>query len=100
MLDKLSNVESQYEGLMTRLGTAEVQADPAEYRRAAKALSDLEPLVQKYREYKAVSQDIAHTEELIEGGDPEMRDLALEELNQLNVQKERLSDQLKILLVP
>ena len=100
MFDKLVSVEGKYEELMASLGTTAVQSDANEYRKQAKALAEIEPLVQKYREYKATSQDIAHTEELIKGGDPEMRDLALEELNQLNVQKERLSDQLKILLVP
>ncbi|MDO8679099.1 MAG: peptide chain release factor 1 [Acidobacteriota bacterium] len=100
MFDKLVSVEGKYEELMASLGTTAVQSDANEYRKQAKALAEIEPLVQKYREYKAVSQEIAHTEELIKGGDPEMRDLALEELNDLNVQKVRLSDQLKILLVP
>ena len=67
MFDKLSTVESQYEELMTRLGTAEVQSDPAEYRKAAKQLSDLEPLVQKYREYKVVQKDIEGAEEIVRG---------------------------------
>ena len=49
MFDKLSTVESQYEDLMARLGTSEVQSDAAEYSRSAKALADLEPLVQKFR---------------------------------------------------
>ena len=100
MFDKLVSVEGKYEELMASLGTTAVQSDANEYRKQAKALAEIEPLVQKYREYRAVSQEIAHAEELIKGGDPEMRDLALEELNDLNVQKERLSDQLKILLVP
>ena len=100
MFDKLVSVEGKYEELMASLGTTAVQSDANEYRKQAKALAEIEPLVQKYREYRAVSQEIAHTEELIKGGDPEMRDLALEELQELNVQKERLSDQLKILLVP
>jgi peptide chain release factor 1 len=47
-----------------------------------------------------VVSEIANAEELLKGGDPEMQDLALEELNDLNVQKERVSDQLKMLLVP
>ena len=46
MFDKLSTVESRYDELMHRLGTSEMQSDPAEYRKAAKALSDMEPLVQ------------------------------------------------------
>ena len=76
MFDKLSTVESQYEDLATRLGTAEVQSDPTEYRKSAKKLADLEPLVQKYREYKAVQKDIEGAEELVRGSDPEMRELA------------------------
>src|SRR5262245_37069261 len=100
MFDKLSTVESRYDELMHRLGTSEVQSDPAEYRKAAKALSDMEPLVQKYREYKAVDQDIAGSEELARGSDAEMRALAEEELKSLYVRRETLLDEIKILLIP
>ena len=54
MFDKLLSVENKYDELMSKLGTVEVQADVAEYRRSAKTLSELEPLVQKFREYKSV----------------------------------------------
>ena len=100
MFDKLLNVENKYDELMTKLGTAEVQSDAAEYRRAAKTLSELEPLVQKFREYKAVEQDIKGAEELINGSDPDMRDLAREELKTLEVRREALLQDLKILLIP
>src|SRR5687768_6482055 len=90
MFDKLSTVESRYDELMHRLGTGEVQSDPVEFRKAAKALSDMEPLVQKYREYKAVDQDIAGSEELVRGSDPEMRELAEEELKTLFVKRDAL----------
>ena len=40
---------------MATLGTSTVQNDQAEYRKQAKALADLEPLVEKYREYKALA---------------------------------------------
>jgi len=100
MFDKLATIEGKYEELMASLGTQQVQSDANEYRKQAKALAEIEDLVQAYRQYKAVVRDIADNEELVKGGDPEMRDLALEELNDLNVRKERLSDQLKLLLVP
>jgi peptide chain release factor 1 len=100
MFDKLSTVESQYEDLMARLGTAEVQSDPAEYRKSAKTLSDIEPLVQKFREYKQVDRDIAGARELINGSDAEMRDLAQEELKELEERRERLLGELRILLIP
>ena len=100
MFDKLSTVESRYDELMHRLGTGEAQSDPVEFRKAAKALSDMEPLVQKYREYKAVDQDIAGSEELVRGSDPEMRELAEEELKTLYVKRDALLEEIKILLIP
>jgi peptide chain release factor 1 len=100
MFDKLAAVETRYEELTASLGTATVQNDPAEYRKQAKTLSDLEPLVEKYREYKAVAAEIAQAEELRKAGDPEMRDLAEEELSDLNMRHLRIVDELKILLIP
>jgi peptide chain release factor 1 len=100
MFDKLRSVEAKYEELMASLATQQVQSDANEYRKQAKALAEIQELVEKYREYKSVTGEIAHTEDLVKGTDPEMRDLALEELNDLNVQKERLSEQLKFLLIP
>jgi len=100
VFDKLAAVETRYEELMASLGTATVQNDPGEYRKQAKTLSDLEPLVEKYREYKAVAAEIAQAEELMKAGDPEMRDLAQEELSDLTMRQGRIVDELKILLIP
>ena len=100
MFDKLLNGESKYDELMTKLGTAEVQADAAEYRRSAKTLSELEPLVQKFREYKGVEEDIKGSEELVNGNDAEMRELAREELKTLESRRDTLLQELKILLIP
>jgi peptide chain release factor 1 len=100
VFDKLTTVENRYDELMMRLGTPEIQSDPAEYRKSAKALSELEPLVQKFREYKAVQQDLAGAEELVNGNDAEMRDLAREELKPLQAKRDALLHELKILLVP
>jgi peptide chain release factor 1 len=100
MFDKLAAEEQRYEKLMARLGTAEVQSDPAEYRRQAKALADVEPLVEKFREYKAVSNDLRGAEELASSGDADMRDLAREELKALSARRDGLLAELKILLIP
>ena len=100
MFDKLTTVESQYEDLVSRLGTVEVQSDQAEYRKAAKTLSELEPLVRKYREYKAVQKNIEDAEELARGTDADLRELAEQELKSLNDAKEALLAELRTLLVP
>jgi peptide chain release factor 1 len=100
MFDKLASEEARYEDLMQRLGTTELQSDPAEYRKHAKALSDLEPLVERFREYKTVVQTIAETEELAGAGDPDMKELAREELKSLTARRDALVADLKILLIP
>jgi peptide chain release factor 1 len=100
MFDKLAAVETQYEELTTRLGTVEVQSDAAEYRKSAKALSDIEPLVQKYREYKSIEKDITGARELAAGADADMRELAQEELKDLEARCEVIQQELKVLLIP
>src|ERR1041385_7748005 len=100
MFDKLLSVENKYDELMTKLGTAEVQSDAAVYRRSAKTLSELEPLVQKFRGYQAVDQDLKGAEELVNGPDADMRDLAREELKALEARRDALTQELKILLIP
>ena len=100
MLDKLSAIEAQYEELAARLGTADVQSDPIEYQKAAKALADLEPLVRTYGEYKAVLKGIEGSEELGRSGDAEMRELAQEELRDLHVKRDVILGHLRLLLVP
>jgi peptide chain release factor 1 len=100
MFDKLRSVESRYDELMAQLGTSEVQANPAEYRKAAKTLSEIEPLVQKFREYKQIELDIAGATELAHGADADMRDLAEDELKGLAERKAALDQELKILLIP
>lgn len=100
MFDKLDTVEAQYEELVTRLGTAEIQSDAAEYRKAAKVLSELEPLVRAYRDYRAVQKDIEGSEELVHGADADMRELAQEELEELRAKRETILGDLRMLLVP
>jgi peptide chain release factor 1 len=100
MFDKLAAVERQYEGIMQLLGSAEVQSDQSEYRKQAKALSDLEPLVERFREYKTLVRDIAQTEELASSADADMRELAQEELKSLVSRRDALVAELKTLLIP
>jgi len=100
MFDKLTATEQQYEELVQRLGSAELQADPGEYRKQSITLSEIEPLVLRFREYKAVVRSIAEAEEMIAGADPDMRDLAYEELKSLVAQREAVAADLRVLLVP
>ncbi|HEX3704723.1 MAG TPA: peptide chain release factor 1 [Vicinamibacterales bacterium] len=100
MFDKLTAEEKRYTELMHLLGTSEVQNDQAEYRKHAKALAEVEPLIERFREYKIVVDDLAQAEELAGGGDPDMRDLAREEVKALSARRDALLAEIKILLIP
>ena len=100
MFDKLAITEQQYEELMQLLGSAEVQSEPGEYRKHAKALSEIEPIVERFREYKTVTRDIAQTEEIAKASAGEMRELAQDELKSLIARRDVLVSELKALLVP
>ena len=100
MFDKLIAEENRYDELSRLLSTAEVQADPQEMRKHAKALAELEPLVEKYRAYKTVASEIEQAEEMLAGSDVDMRALAKEELKSLNASRDTMLAELKILLIP
>ncbi len=100
MLDKLNSVEARYAELMALLGDPGVQSDTNKYREHAKALAEIEPLVDKYREFKVVSQQLREAQELVRGGDAEMAALAREELKGLEPRHEALLGEMKILLLP
>ena len=100
MFDKLTAVERQYEALMQLLGSSDVQTDPSEYRKHAKTLSEIEPLVERFRDYKTLVRDIAQTEEVAASSDADMRQLAQEELKSLTARRDLLLGELKVLLVP
>jgi peptide chain release factor 1 len=98
MFDKLASVEAQYERLMAEMADPAVQADTTKFRTHSKALSEIQPLVEQFREYKEVVAQIVATEELMK--DPDMRELAQDELRSLEARRERLLAEMKVLLVP
>src|SRR5512138_2265756 len=100
MFDKLQTIERRYDELLTRLADPAVQSEPSEYRTVAKSLSDIEPLVEKYREYKNVTAEIAQANELLQSADREMQELAREELTALEARRDALLSEIKVLLVP
>ena len=100
MFDKLAATEHQYDELLHRLGSVELQSDQTEYRKQSKTLSEIEPMVERYREYKTVMHDLEQTQELVSAGDADMRELAQEELKGLQTRRDTLIADLKILLIP
>ena len=100
MFDKLSAIEERYENLMALVSDAAVQADPAEYRTYSKALADIQPLVETFREHRSALTEIAQVQELADSSEGDMRDLAHQELRTLEARRDTLLTAIKTLLVP
>jgi peptide chain release factor 1 len=100
MIDKLNAVEAKYNELTALLGDATVQADQTQYRTHAKALAEIEPVVERFHEYRRIVSQITQTDELARSDDEEMRLLAQEELPGLKEQAEALLSEIKVLLLP
>lgn len=101
MLEKLSALAEKYDTLTEQISDPEVIADQANWQKLMKAHADLEPVVSAYREYAAALAGIEDAKEMLaEEKDPEMRELAQAELDELKESAENLEQQLKILLLP
>ena len=100
MLEKLEAVESRYHQLSSLLADPGVQADPAQYRTHAKALAEIQPLVNAFRQYKAVVSELEQAEQLLKEEDADLRELAQEDVRRLEQRKEDLLAKMKLLLLP
>ena len=101
MFEKLNSVETRYDELMALVSDGAVQADPAEYRKHTKALSAIQPLVERFRQYKTVASEMSQARELANGEeDPEFQELAQQEIETLQVRETALLDEIRILLLP
>jgi peptide chain release factor 1 len=98
MLEKLASIETRYEQLAKDIADPTVQADSAKFRSYSKELSDIQVLVDRYREYKDVLAQIGTTQELLK--DPDMRELAQEEIESLQAKRDSLEAEIKVLLIP
>jgi peptide chain release factor 1 len=100
MFTKLEEVEKRFEQLEERLADPALAGRPQDFRALSKERSDLADLVETYRVHKQVIAEIADNRALLDDKDAELRGMAKEELSRLEVVRERLEAQLKLLLLP
>ena len=100
MLEKLEEVEGRFAKVEESLGDGEIVRDQAAYQKLAKEHSDLAPLIGKYRQLKTLNEAIRQNAELLEDPDPEMRDLARTEMQQLREQSTHVEEEIMVLLLP
>ncbi|MBV9670817.1 MAG: peptide chain release factor 1 [Acidobacteriales bacterium] len=101
MFERLEQIETKYKELTDALASGEIIADPGKYQKTAKAHSEIEPVVEKYREFRALQKGIADSRQMIaEESDPELRQMAHDELLQLEARMQQVESDLKLLLLP
>lgn len=98
MFDNLDAVEKNYEELTKKISDPEVISNQNEWRKMMKEQSDLEPIVQKYREYKNVQKELEEAKEML--NDKELKELAEEEMLAAKEKLPVLEEELKMLLIP
>ncbi|AOT70091.1 peptide chain release factor 1 [Geosporobacter ferrireducens] len=101
MFDKLEFIQDKYEDLSKKASDPEVISNQSEWQKYVKELSDLEPIVNKYKEYKSVKNGIQEAKGILsESNDEELREMAKMELGDLEDQIEQIESELKILMLP
>lgn len=98
MLEKLKELALRYEDLQAQLADPSVYGDAERLKTVNRELKDLAPVAEAYQAYRQAEADRAAAEELL--SDPEMRELAQEELTAAREEMERLRQELKLLLLP
>jgi len=100
MFDKLDQIEARYEDLGRQLGDPSLLADQKKFQATAKQHRDLEPTVDKFREYRKLRDAIAEARAMAADSDPEMSAMAEEELVELEPKLPVVEEELKVLLLP
>ncbi len=101
LFDKLESKIARYQELQKLISDPDVIKDNKRYREIAQEYSSLEEIVNEYKKFKKVEGEISSTRELIEEAtDPDMRELAKEELKELERSREGITERLKFLLIP
>lgn len=98
MLDKLKDLDLRYEDLESQLGDPRVYGDAEKLRQVNRELKELLPVVETYRAYQAADSRRREAEELLH--DPEMKEMAQDELAEAKEELEQLKEKLTILLLP
>ena len=102
LLDKLNSVEQTFHQLTRQLADPDVASDPKEFQRVAKARASLEETVTTFEAWRQTTEELEGAKEVLKEsqGDPELREMAEMEAEELDEKLVELEGKLKILLLP
>lgn len=99
-LNRLDRIEARYDELSHEMADPGIMQDQDRYQKAAKALSEIEDLVTKYREWKQTKTQLEDAKALAAGEDAEMAELARDEAAELEPRLEALGEEIRVLMLP
>ena len=100
MFGKIKEIEDRYYQLERELARPEIIRDQKVYQKYLKEHGNLSPIVNTFREYNRIQEEIENNRALLDDPDMEMRDLAREEIESLKAGLSQLEEELKVLLIP
>ena len=102
MITKLDALEKKYDDISKKISNPEIINQQELWKKLVKELSELDEVVKKYREYKRVIENIEEAKIILDdrNADEELKDLAKEDLKINNNERDKILDQIKILLLP
>jgi peptide chain release factor 1 len=100
LLNKLDALQDRFEELTAQLGDAEVIGNQPQFRAYSKEYAEVEPVIQAYRQVLKVQDDLTGAQALLKDSDPEMREMAVEEVAQAKEQLIELEANLQRMLLP
>ncbi|BAN50558.1 peptide chain release factor 1 [Metapseudomonas resinovorans] len=100
LLNKLDLLQDRYEELTALLGDAEVISDQSKFRAYSKEFAEVEPVILAFREFRKVQSDLEGAQALLKDSDPDLREMAEEEVAHAREQLTGLEAQLQRMLLP
>ncbi len=99
-VQKLEQLEKRFEELTQQMADPAVIGDAERYRKVTKEHSELAELVGKFREWRQVDNSLSQARSMLQESDPELKEMAEEEVARLTPEQEKLEEEIKILLLP
>src|SRR5215469_15412379 len=97
---RLEEIERRFDDLTAQMADPAIINDPAQYRKVAKARTELEEVVTKFSEWKAAKRNLEEARAMLNDGDADLRGMAQDEVIKLEPQLAQIEEELKILLLP
>src|SRR4051812_21758742 len=98
---KLRDLEARFGEVEAKMSDADIARDPSAFQRYARESKELTPIVNRYRAYKAALGEITKIQEMVKGeSDPELKEMAHEELRALESRRDALDAEIPLLLIP